>query len=250
MKPALGDWLAEAPFTLTLSSGFFSFFAHGGLIAALQEAGLRPARITGSSAGALTGACWAAGLDARELRDRLLALQKQDFWDPAPGLGLLRGERFRTLLRDMLPVSRFADTAIPLALSAWDGLARKTRVLEDGDLVPAVYASCAVPLMFQPARIDGLWLWDGGIGDRAGIAGAGLDDRVFYHHIASRSPWRRPGSPALKIPARDNLQALVISDLPRCGPERLRFGREAFERALAAAREALRAPANGAPIRV
>ena len=53
MKPVLADWLAEAPFTLTLSSGFFSFFAHSGLIAALQEADLRPARITGSSAGAL-----------------------------------------------------------------------------------------------------------------------------------------------------------------------------------------------------
>ena len=52
----LRDWLAGKPFTLVMSSGFFGFFAHAGVVSVLEEQGLRPARIAGSSAGALVGA--------------------------------------------------------------------------------------------------------------------------------------------------------------------------------------------------
>src|SRR5690606_33221631 len=47
------DWLAREPFTLALSAGFFGFFAHTGVLLALEHAGLRPRRIVGVSAGAL-----------------------------------------------------------------------------------------------------------------------------------------------------------------------------------------------------
>jgi len=50
--PTLGDWLAERPFALAMSSGFFAFFAHTGMLAALLERGLVPRMVAGSSAGA------------------------------------------------------------------------------------------------------------------------------------------------------------------------------------------------------
>ncbi|MBP9086870.1 MAG: hypothetical protein KBG15_12170, partial [Kofleriaceae bacterium] len=59
--------------------------------------------------------------------------------------------------------------------------------------------------------------------------------RVLFHHIASRSPWRRADSAGLTIPRRHNLVTLVIDELPRCGPFRLDVG----QHAMAAARHAM-----------
>ncbi|HET9038276.1 MAG TPA: patatin-like phospholipase family protein, partial [Myxococcaceae bacterium] len=96
--PTLREWLREGPFTLVMSSGFFGFFAHAGVVSVLEEEGLRPARITGSSAGALVGALWGAGVPAARIREELLALRREHFWDLRPGLGLLAGALFRALL--------------------------------------------------------------------------------------------------------------------------------------------------------
>ena len=63
----LRDWLAESPFSLAMSSGFFGFFAHTGMLAALEEAGVLPAEVAGSSAGALVAGLWASGIDAPAL---------------------------------------------------------------------------------------------------------------------------------------------------------------------------------------
>jgi len=240
----LADWLADQPFTLTMSSGFFGFFAHAGMLLALQEHGLVPARITGASAGALVGCARASGLDARATLDALLALRRDDFWDPALGLGLLRGERFRTHLARLLPVSDFGQCALPFAVSIHEWATRRTRVVSSGALVPAVYASCAVPLLFHPQRIDGMLCADGGIADRWGLAGTRDGERVFYHHIVSRSPWRRAGSPSLVVPQRRNLAALELFDLPRSGPSKLALGADIAERARRATQHALRSPLN------
>ena len=80
----LRDWLAESPFSLAMSSGFFGFFAHTGMLAALEEAGVLPAEVAGSSAGALVAGLWASGIDAPALEVELTRLRREDFWDPWP----------------------------------------------------------------------------------------------------------------------------------------------------------------------
>jgi NTE family protein len=235
----LRDWLREAPFTLTLSSGFFGFFAHAGAVAALEEAGLRPARITGSSAGALVGGLWGAGVPAARIRDELLALRREHFWDPAPGLGLLRGRLFRARLDAILPVGTFEDCATPVAVSAFDVLARRTRVIDRGPLSPALHASCAAPVLFQPVRLGSRLLVDGGVLDRHGLAPVSDGERVLYHHLTSRSPWRRRDSPALRVPERRGLRAIATDGIPRMGPFRLERAAEAMERAAEGVRAAL-----------
>jgi NTE family protein len=238
-SPTLREWLSEEPFTLALSSGFFGFFAHAGVVTVLEEEGLLPARVCGSSAGALVGGLWAAGLPATRIRDELLVLRREHFWDPRPGLGMLRGGRFRARLESLAPVRTFAECRVPLAVSAFDLAARRTTVLRGGDLAPAIHASCAFPVLFQPVRIGRRLFLDGGVADRPGMAGAGAGERVRHHHLASRSPWRRPGSPALRVPERPRMQAVAIEGLPRLGPFRLEAGPEAMERAAAGMREAL-----------
>jgi len=248
-SPTLADWLALAPFGLTLSSGFFGFFAHAGVVHALEERQLRPARISGSSAGALIGASWAAGLTPSAISERLLGIRKQDFWDPFPGPGLIRGRRFERLLDEWLPVRTFADCRIPLAVSVYDVIGRRTRVVDSGPLSRAIRASCAVPLMFHPVWMRGRPYLDGGVLDRPGLVGM-TADRVLYHHLSSRSPWRAADGAQTVIPERPGLLALTFDDLPRVGPDALDRGVEAYHVALNLTREALDQPAPAHVLRL
>jgi len=233
----LGDWLAHGPFGLAMSSGFFAFYAHTGMLSALIARGLAPAHVAGSSAGALVAGAWAAGVPCDALAGTLARIERADFWDPAPGAGLLAGRRFDALLRAMLPVTELERCAVPVRISAFDILARRTAVLARGELATAIRASCAVPGMFHPVWIGRRPYWDGGILDRPGLAGA-PPGRLLFHHIASRSPWRA----ALALPRRADLVALVLGDLPRAGPFRLEHGRRAMQLAREATLRALDRP--------
>ena len=248
--PTLRQWLTERPFSLALSSGFFGFFAHAGVVTVLEDEGLLPCRLSGSSAGALVAGAWAAGVEGAQLSQELLRLRREDFWDPAPGLGLLRGELFRARLAALLPVHAFEACRIPLSVSVYDVLSARTRVLDRGPLAPAVQASCTVPFLFHPRWLDGRPVLDGGIADRPGVAGLLPGTRVLHHHLASRSPWRSADSAALQPPRGTSLCALVIDELPRVGPFRLGQGRLAFELATAATRRALGRPVLDGAVRV
>lgn len=248
--PTLRDWLTEQPFTLALSAGFFGFFAHSGVMRGLEQARLLPERVSGASAGALVGGLWAAGLDAPALVNELTRLRREDFWDPAPGFGLLRGKRFRAHLEALLPVKDFASCRVPAALSVYDVLTRRTRVLSSGPLAPAIQASCSLPGLFHPTWHKGRPLLDGGILDRPGLEGIEPGARVLHHHLASRSPWRKPASPTLEPPRREGLVALVIDDLPRSGPFRLDRGVQALYAARRGLERALSQPIREGVVRV
>ena len=224
----LKHWLQAEDFTLAMSSGFFSFFAHAGMLAALLANDCKPAAITGSSAGALVGACWASGMSIDAIKQSLLSLKKEDFWDPGLGAGVLKGARFRAMLAESLNARTIEECQVPLALSAFDCLRHETEVFRRGDLVDCVYASCAFPVLFQPIRIGNSWYLDGGIADRPALAAITPGQRVLYHHIKSRSPWRRKNSPTLAIPHRENMQSIALDNIPRVGPNRLSEGPRAF----------------------
>ena len=224
----LGDWLARGPFGLAMSSGFFGFFAHTGMLRALVERGLAPSHVAGSSAGALVGGAFAAGVPPAELAAILQRLERAQFWDPAPGIGLLAGKKFDRLLRELLPVASIDRCGVPVAISVFDILARRTAVLARGDLAAAIRASCAVPAMFHPVWIERRPYWDGGILDRPGVAGVPTG-RVLYHHLASR--WGRPRRP--------ELVTLVIEKLPQPSPFHLDAGRRALALAYDATHRAL-----------
>jgi NTE family protein len=238
-RPTLREHLREGPFALAMSSGFFAFFAHAGFLTVLEDEGLLPARVAGSSAGALVGAAWAGGLDAAALAREFARLERHHFWDPAPGPGLLRGRLFRERLASLVPARTLDACRVPAAVSVFDVRSRRTRVVDRGDLARAVHASCAVPLLFQPVRVDGRASLDGGILDRPGLAGLPASEpRVLYHHIASKSPWRL----RQEVPARPGAVAVAVEGLPRPGPFDLAAGRRAFAAARAATARALGRP--------
>ena len=245
----LGEELSRAPFALTMSSGFFAFYAHTGFVTALEEAGVLPVRVSGSSAGALVGAAWAAGVDGPVLARELEGLERRDFWDPHLGPGLLRGALFRERMRRILPVNDFAQTRIPAAVSVFDVRARATRVVDDGEIATAICASCAVPFLFRPVNIAGRSYLDGGILDRPGLAGMPAGERVLYHHIASRSPWRASRWQGKEpLPARAGMLTFLLDVLPRSGPFKLGEGRKACRVAREATKRALDRKIGGSPL--
>ena len=236
----LDEWLREGPFILSLSSGFFAFFAHCGMISILEDENIIPKKITGSSAGGLIGAFWASGCSSNNIKDKIFILKKEEFWDPSFGFGLLKGVLFRNLVKDFVPINNLEDCPIPVAISVFDIFSRKTHVLNNGLLSDAVYATCAVPIMFQPIKINGHYYLDGGLKDRPGLAGAELNSRVFHHHILSNSPWRKKKALDLQIPKRNNIVSLIIDKLPRVSPNQLNTGTLAYEKARIATRLALK----------
>lgn len=225
-----------------MSSGFFSFFAHTGVLLALDEVGLRPSHVGGSSAGALVAALWASGRETSEIRDELLTLKREEFWDPAFGLGFLRGQLFQEKLERDLGCTRFEDCRADLSVVVHDVWAGAPVVLESGSIPKAVYASCAVPFLFQPVWHERRLWTDGGVSDRAAVSSMRSGVRTLHHHIASRSPWRRKNSPALQPPRGPLISALVFEGLPRVGPFRLEMGEQALMTAHRLTRQALEAP--------
>jgi NTE family protein len=234
----LGEWLEQGPFGLAMSSGFFGFFAHCGMLAALEQAGLRPVRVSGASAGSLTAAGWASGLDSAAIAEVLRAMRREHFWDPAPGPGVLRGKRFERRVGELLGIERFEQCEVPLAVSVHDLVGRRTRVLESGPLARALVASCAVPGMFHPVWISGRPHVDGGVSDHGGLAGMDAE-RVLYHHLVPHFPF-----PPVRLAdrLRPNMVTVASSGLPRVGPFRLEYGPQALEASYDAMRRALDQP--------
>ncbi len=204
MPQTLAAWLRERPFSLAMSSGFFSFFAHAGVLAVFIEERLAPVRVSGSSAGALVTAAWAGGVEPAELAAELFQLERRHFWDPGLGAGLLRGALFQQRLDRMLGGKTFERARVPAAVSVFELKTRTTRTLERGAIATAIRASCAVPGLFHPVDIDGRLYWDGGILNRPGLQGMPAGERVLYHHIVSRSPWRIGGAGIGNSSAREH----------------------------------------------
>ncbi len=158
-----------------LSGGSAKGAAHVGAIKALQEWDLRPSHYVGTSIGAVVGACFASGLAYGEVLRRISTLTRRDVaaLSPRAVLGvfataLFQGRPWRETIEMLVPASTFDELETPLTVTAVDG--------ESGDLVlfgaggrsdvglpEALYASCALPLYYPPARIDGRVYLDGGL---------------------------------------------------------------------------------------
>ncbi len=240
----LREWMNEGPYTLALSSSFFGFYAHCGFVAAFQEHGFRPAKLSGASAGALIGAAWASGLQPAEMSELLFSVQRHHFWDPWPGLGYLRGKKFLDFIRPYFKPS-FGETQIPVEVCVFDIFRRKTEFLDAGPLPEAVVASCAVPLMFHPVRINGRMYFDGGVFRKSGMRHEAKSERILC--IFLETTGRRRSTEYGKAAANlgPNHRLLRFQGLPAIHPLRLQTGAEAYHVTYTRAKRAFDAPFAG-----
>jgi NTE family protein len=156
---------------VALGAGASFGIAHVGVLMALEEAGIDVDLIAGSSMGSVIGAGYAAGMRAPEmiatahrmgnLRTVLTAL------DPAffIGGGLLRGKRYVKLFKPLVEAETFDDLVMPYRAVAVDLSAGERIAIGTGTLEVAMRASAAVPIVFEPVKIDGRMLVDGGMID-------------------------------------------------------------------------------------
>lgn len=216
------DLLQTKPFTLSLSAGFFGFFAHTGFIKALEEKNIKPRMIVGSSAGALVAACTASGLTASDMAKEFTSIKKSDFWDVAFGFGLVRGDKMERLFEQFMAPD-FASLKIPLQISAFDVFALKTRTLNSGSVAKASRASCAVPGLFHPVRINKRVYLDGGVADKMGLSGVDRGEFVLAHNLGTTNGFE---SPRVNRKHFSKLLQFELKDIPRSGPDRLHVGEE------------------------
>lgn len=155
--------------------------AHLLMIEALDELGVKPSIISGSSIGAVVGAFYAAGFSGKEMReilDQLINpksdsvfdfLLKSDIvkmftmFDPQfIRSGFIKGEKFQNYMKSHLQVSRFEELKIPLKIIATDYWKKEAIIFEKGDLILPIKASYSLPGLFTPVKIKNKILIDGG----------------------------------------------------------------------------------------
>lgn len=158
----------QLPFVL--SGGGARGVAHIGVLRAFREAGIVPSAISGTSAGALVGAFIAAGVEPLELEQ----LVREEWRLDLTRWRVLRGDRLTQrrigeLLQAELPVRTFEELKSPLYVTATDLAKGGQRIFSSGPLIPALLASCAVPLVFPPVVIDGVPYVDGGLSNNLPI---------------------------------------------------------------------------------
>ena len=186
---------------LVLGGGGMKGVAHIGVWKALQEAGIQVSGFVGTSIGSLMATALASGWGWRELADLARKLTKDDIVSinrRAVLFGGVReeavfdGDHFRDYLKRTLPIESFSELQTPLRLNAvslvsgsevWFG----TGMNEEVPVADAVYASCAIPIYFPPARIAGDYLVDGGVLDVLPVrqAAAWGADRIIAVDVGS-----------------------------------------------------------------
>jgi NTE family protein len=160
------DFSDRAKIGYALGGGGARGLSHIGVMKVLEEHGIYPDVIAGTSIGALVGALYASGLRAGDI-ERALRLDLRRLAmlaDVRLSLsGLVQGKRVTSALKSFLGDLTFADLKIPFACVATDIVNGQEIVLRTGLVISAVRASISVPGLFTPVKVRGRYLVDGGL---------------------------------------------------------------------------------------
>ena len=147
---------------LAFGGGFARAVAHIGVLKVLEEEKIPIDLVAGTSAGAILGAAYCAGLTAREMEEMAITSRFRDFARlTLSRYGLYASDRMANFCERVLKIKNFEDLKIPLAVTATDVRTGDPVVFTKGPLVDPMRASCAYPGMFPPVEVEGRSLIDG-----------------------------------------------------------------------------------------
>lgn len=147
-----------------LSGGFIKGFAHLGVMQALLEHDIRPDIISGVSAGALAGVFYADGNEPHRVLDYFSGHKFQDLTKMViPKVGLFELGEFIDFLKSNLKAQKLEELQTPLIITATDLDHGRSMHFRKGSIAERVAASCCMPVMFTPVKINGVHYVDGGI---------------------------------------------------------------------------------------
>lgn len=156
---------------LALGGGAVRGLAHLGVLTVLEREGISIDCVAGASVGAVVGAAYCAGLGAQQLTVISAQLGWRKIASPTwPIQGFVSFAKLERWLVDLLGDLDFADLAIPFAVVATDAASGAPVVLKEERLAPAVRASCSVPGIVPPVKMNGRLLVDGGVSDNLPVA--------------------------------------------------------------------------------
>lgn len=155
-KPRLG---------VAFSGGGAKGFTHIGAMMAFETFGMKPNIVAGVSAGSIACTLFAAGLTPNDI---IACFEEYDSFGSyaevtLPKAGFLKMDKFAKLLDSWLPVKNLEELTIPTVVCATDLDAGKSVGWSKGEIVPRVVASCSIPIIFKPIRINGVNYVDGGV---------------------------------------------------------------------------------------
>ena len=164
-EPTTAESGLEGRVGLALGSGGAKGWAHIGVIRALEEAGIHPAIVCGTSMGGVVGAAYAAG-ELEALEQWVLGLEMRrimTFFDLSLRGGVIKARRLFEFFESVLPDRDFESLDMPCAVVATDLSDGREVWLREGNLLDALRATIALPGLITPAARDGRWLVDGGL---------------------------------------------------------------------------------------
>jgi NTE family protein len=206
---------------LALSGGATHGAAHIGILQALDREGIRPDFVAGTSAGALVGGAYCAGVPLDELSRLFLemdwpTLLRISIKKP---LSLFDTQPMEAFIKEKIGDGNFSDLQIPFAAIACDITNGEKVVLDKGPLAPALRASAAIPGLFSPVEIGGRMLVDGGIVDNLPVEQVRLMGAkyVIACDVSKRGKLNKPPSNPFEIVLQmiyimQNRSALVECD--------------------------------------
>lgn len=209
----------EAPrplVALALGSGGTRGFAHVGVIKALEEAGIVPDIVTGSSSGAVVAALYAGGRSARELEEVARGVEQGDLVDfVLIGKGWVKGEALQDFVNRMVNDRPIEKLARPFAAVATAAKSGRMIVFNRGDTGVAVRASASVPNLFIPPIINGEAYVDGGLSSPVPVKVAREmgADIVIAVDVSWFAQTRSPSGSAMAQHGRSGRYGLLAAEL-------------------------------------
>jgi NTE family protein len=263
---------AERPRTspkvgVALGGGFARGIAHIGVLRVLEQNEIPIDYIAGTSVGALVAATYASGTSLEEMERQGITTTFRDFgrWTLSR-MGMASNERLEDFLHKFTPARYFSEMKIPLTIVATDLITGESVHFTDGEIGPALRASCAYPGLFLPVIYRGRFLVDGFLtqstpGEAAKQMGA---DVVIGVHLEPGLLDTRPRNTIEVIsrsfsiiqtaavqPWRGIVDVLIEPDVHHIlwdefikTPQLVAAGEEAARKALPAIREALAGRSN------
>ena len=150
--------------SFVLSGGGVRAFAHLGAVKALQEQGIHPSGIAGTSAGAIAGAFLADGFTPDEIKEMFNGKSRSQIlaWNSLR-TGFISNRKLRSFLQKNLRHSKFEDLQIPFYATATNFVDGRQTIFSEGILIDAILAACSIPVLFPPVFIGGIPYVDGGL---------------------------------------------------------------------------------------
>jgi len=155
---------------LALGAGASRGFAHIGVLQVLEEIGIRPDYIAGSSIGSIIGALYASGVSPKMMEGLACNIDAKFCYDLGfSRRGFIQGKKVEELIKLLTKDKNFDELEIPFAVTAVDLITNKRVIIKEGKVYKGVRASISIPGVFQPVFDGARVLVDGGILERVPV---------------------------------------------------------------------------------